>query len=336
MTARFHLTAPTAISVPAALPGFITDVRPPAGIAEQHGAARAAELSGLDAVTVPFDPDGAESLVVAGGLLRGTRAPFQVTAEFHPAIATPVYAAKLSASLQRFSGSRLGWRLLTELDQAVARAQGDFTAPAERYDRAAEFLTVAKGVWDTRDYTFEGRYYQVLNGGFPESRLAPGFPRIYLSGTSPEALSLSAVHADVHLFAPGDDLGLTPEGVTAGLILPVLAREDEEEAMLAAKRAGFGGLAGPDRARVGLGGVFKITQQLAAQLVADAVEGVVVLVPVMDHHGAVQGVVDEAPERGQAPVAQEVAGEQAGAGHQQVLLAGLRPRPDPDGGLVGA
>jgi alkanesulfonate monooxygenase SsuD/methylene tetrahydromethanopterin reductase-like flavin-dependent oxidoreductase (luciferase family) len=32
--------------------------------------------------------------------------------------------------------------------------------------------------------------------------------------------------------------------VTAGLILPVLAREDEEEAVLAAKRAGFGGLAG--------------------------------------------------------------------------------------------
>ena len=72
MTARFHLTTPTAIPVPAALPGFITDVRPPAGIAEQHGAARAAELSGLDGVTVPFDPDGAESLVVAGGLLRGT------------------------------------------------------------------------------------------------------------------------------------------------------------------------------------------------------------------------------------------------------------------------
>lgn len=244
MTARFHLTAPTAIPVPAALPGFITDVRPPAGIAEQHGAARAAELSGLDGVTVPFDPDGVESLVVAGGLLRGTRAPFQVTAEFHPAIATPVYVAKLSASLQRFSASRLGWRLLTELDPAVARAQGDFTAPAERYDRAAEFLTVAKGVWDTRDYTFEGRYYQVLNGGFPESRSAPGFPRIYLSGTSQEALTLSAVHADVHLFAPGDDLGLTPEGVIAGLVLPVLARQDEEEAVLAAKRAGFGGLAG--------------------------------------------------------------------------------------------
>jgi hypothetical protein len=56
MTARFHLTAPTAVSVPAALPGFITDVRPPAGIAEQHGAARAAELSGLDGVTVPTAP----------------------------------------------------------------------------------------------------------------------------------------------------------------------------------------------------------------------------------------------------------------------------------------
>ena len=166
-----------------------------------------------------------------------------MTAEFHPAIATPVYAAKLSASLQRFSASRLGWRLLTELDPAVARAQGDFTAPAGRYDRAAEFLTVAKGVWDTRDYTFEGRYYQVLNGGFPESRSAPGFPRIYLSGTSQEALTLSAVHADVHLFARATTWGSRPGGDRrAGP--PVLAREDEEEAALAAKRAGFDGLAG--------------------------------------------------------------------------------------------
>jgi alkanesulfonate monooxygenase len=244
MTARFHLTAPTAIPAPAALPGFITDIRPPAGLAEQHGAARAAELCGLDGITIPFDPDGVESFVTAGGLLQATRAPFQVTAAFHPAIATPVYAAKLSASAQRFSGSRLGWWLLTDLDPAVARAQGDFTAPAERFERAAEFLTVARGVWDTRDYTYEGRYYQVLGGGFPPSRSAPRFPKVYLSGTSPEALALSAAHADVHLFTPDDDLSVTPAGVTAGLILPVLARADEEEAVLAAKRADWRGLAG--------------------------------------------------------------------------------------------
>jgi alkanesulfonate monooxygenase len=243
MTVRFHLTVPTTAPETAVLPGFMTDPRPAPRLREPLSAARAAELSGLDGVAVRFDPDGLESLVTAAGLLRASRR-LQVTAEFHPAIASPVYAAKLSASLQRFSANRLAWRLLVDLDPAAARAHGDFLPEADRYARAAEFLTVAKGVWSGRDYTYEGRFYQVLGGGLPESRSAPRFPRVYLSGTSPEALALSAAHADVHVFTRADDLGLAPAGVAAGLVLPVLAREDEREARLAAQQAGFPGLAG--------------------------------------------------------------------------------------------
>jgi len=167
-----------------------------------------------------------------------------VTAEFHPAIASPVYAAKLAASLQRYSASRLGWRLRIDLDQTTARAHGDFLPEQDRYPRAAEFLTVARGVWSTASYSYEGRFYQVLGGGFPQSRSSPQFPAVYLSGTSPEALALSAEHADVHLFSPAEDLRLLPDGVKAGLVLPILAREDDEEAALAAKRSGLDRLPG--------------------------------------------------------------------------------------------
>lgn len=244
MTARFHLSAATAPpTAPTPLPGFITDIRPRQRLREPRQATRAAQLTGLDGVYVPFAADGLESLVVAGGLLRGS-STVQVTAEFHPAIASPVYAAKLAASLQRYSASRLGWRLRIDLDQATARAHGDFLPEQDRYPRAAEFLTVAKGVWSTASYSYEGRFYQVLGGGFPQSRSSPRFPAVYLSGTSPEALALSAEHADVHLFSPGDDLRLRPDGVKAGLVLPVLAREDDEEAAVAAKRSGLDGLPG--------------------------------------------------------------------------------------------
>ena len=102
-------------------------------------------------------------------------------------------------------------------------------------------------------------------------------------------------------------------------------------------RRALGDLAGPDRVRVGLGGVFKIPEQvLAAQLVADPGEGVVVDVPVVHDDGAVQVAVDEVLERGQVPAAEEVIGEQAGARDLQVFLAGLRPGAGPDGGLVAA
>lgn len=243
MTARFHLSVPTeAPAVPLALPGFITDIRPRPRLREQRAAASAARLTGLDGVHVPFDPDGLESLVLAGGLLRETTA--QVTTEFHPGIASPVYAAKLTASAQRFAASRLAWRILIDLDPAVARAQGDFLEGTDRFARAAEFLTIARGVWHTSGYTYEGRFYSVLGGGFPVGRSSREFPTVYLSGTSDEALALSAAHADVHLFTPDEDRALGPSSVRTGLILPVVAREDDAEAALAARRAGYDVLPG--------------------------------------------------------------------------------------------
>jgi hypothetical protein len=75
---------------------------------------------------------------------------------------------------------------------------------------------------------------------------------------------------------------------------------------------------------------------LGAELVADPVEGVVLLVPVVDHDGAVQVAADEALEGGQVAVAEEVAGQQVRARDVQILLAGLRARTGPDRGLVAA
>ncbi|WP_019634130.1 LLM class flavin-dependent oxidoreductase [Actinomadura atramentaria] len=223
MTAEFHLTLPVRPAPRPALPGVVTDRRPPArgpfDVLDQ--VARGADLAGLAGVVAPFDPAGADALVVAGGALRATRHAV-VTAAFHPAATTPVYAAKLSASLQRFSGGRLGWLPVVDLDPAVARAHGDVLTGPDRYARADEFLTVAKGVWTQEKFTFEGRFYDVLDGGLGRPLAERPFPRVFLSGTSDEALALSAAHADVHLFDPGDDVAaLLPDGVRAGLRLPL-------------------------------------------------------------------------------------------------------------------
>lgn len=226
---RFHITVPTRTPERVELPEFVADLRPPDRGTSHRLVGRAAELAGLDGALVPFDPGGLESLVVAAGLLRDSRR-IEVIAEFHPGIATPVYAAKLSASSQRYTGGRLGWRLAVDLDPAVARAQGDFLTGAARYTRAAEFLTVARGVWNGSGFSFDGEYFQVLDGGLPASRAPRPFPRICLSGTSDEALELSANHADVHVLDPGDDPALVPDGVAAAVRLPVRAGSDEEVA----------------------------------------------------------------------------------------------------------
>ncbi|MDL4776490.1 LLM class flavin-dependent oxidoreductase [Actinomadura xylanilytica] len=248
---------------PAPRPAFLTDLRDGAYGPFDHLAqiGRAAEIAGFHGVSVPFDPAGEESLVVTAGLLRQSRW-LRGTAGFHPGVATPVYAAKVAASLQRFTGGRLDWRLAIDLDPAVARAQGDFAEGAERYARADEFLTIARGVWHEDSYTYEGRYFQVLAGGFQAPLSDRPFPRVHLSGTSAEALDLSARHADVHLFDAADaagaagaeggglgaliaDLGARAAGygraVASGLVLPVLAREDGAEVRAeVARRAAAG------------------------------------------------------------------------------------------------
>ncbi|MGW0179469.1 LLM class flavin-dependent oxidoreductase [Nocardia sp. NPDC003345] len=211
----------------------------------------AAELSGLDGVLAPYDPAGEESWVIAGSALRQTR-HVRVGVEFHPAFGTPVYAAKLSATLQRLSDGRLDWRLRVDTDSADAAARGDRVTGADRYRRAAEFLTVARGVWNERQvlpgrfggtgFEFAGEYYDVTDGGFRGILSGLPFPRVHLSGNSAEAVELAGRHGDIHVFtetAHGiddavaslrDAAGRSGRSVRAGLALPVIARETEDEA----------------------------------------------------------------------------------------------------------
>lgn len=216
-----------------------------------------AEITGYNSVIAPYDPLGEESWIVAGNALRQTRHA-RVGVEFHPGFGTPVYAAKLSATLQRLSGDRLDWHVAVETSPDDDRSRGDRATTAEKYRRADEFLTVAKGVWSgagTRgggfaggDFNFSGEFYDVIAGGFDEAVTGHAFPTIHLSGDSEAALDLSARHGDVHLFeltgtsdAPplaelserATQIGRT---VVAGLRLPIIARETSEEAWARLRR----------------------------------------------------------------------------------------------------
>jgi alkanesulfonate monooxygenase len=228
-----------------AFPGFVRDERPGRFGAFDHlgQVADAAELAGLAGLAVPYDPDGEESWVVTGALLRRTRWS-QVVVEFPASFGTPVYAAKMSATLQRLSADRLGWRLAVDVDPAVARRHGDVVEGSARYERAAEFLTVARGVWHERGFTYDGRFFHVFEGGFEAPLSGRPFPRVHLAGDTPDALALSAEHADVHLLAETPDPGAAASAgdrlrglaaaagrrVELGLVVPVVAREDEDEA----------------------------------------------------------------------------------------------------------
>ena len=204
--------------------------------------ARAAAVSGFTGVFVPFDPEGEESWIVSAALARELPTLDFVT-EFSPVFSTPVYAAKMSASFQRLSGGGLAWKLSVDEDPSVARGFGDHVEGIDRFARADEFLDVVTGIWNRENFDYQGRFYQVQDGGLKEPLARHARPPVTLAGTSPEALALSAKHADVHLWDTSlpDELdahraeldrlaAALGRSVRHGLQLGVFARETAEDA----------------------------------------------------------------------------------------------------------
>ncbi|MET3859454.1 alkanesulfonate monooxygenase [Dietzia sp. 2505] len=230
-------------------PTIATDIRRISPFDNLDQVIDAAELTGWDGVLAPHDPLGEESWVVTASALRATRYVRGVV-EFTPTFGTPVYAAKMSATLQTISSGRLDWRIHVDVDPDQARALGDDLTGEERYRRADEFLTVARGVWNNDPVpgagfrgtgaTHSGEYFHVLDGGFRGILSGRPFSRVLLSGSSEAALELSSAHADIHLLTLDDDPALGAEvqrraadhgrTVRLGLELPVVARETDDEA----------------------------------------------------------------------------------------------------------
>lgn len=212
-----------------------------------HQVARAVELAHFDGIEIRNDPEGEESWIVAGYVSRASR-NLTVLTEFDASRGSAVYAAKNAVSFQRFTGGRFAWKVTVQPNAAARRRQGDFVEEEGLYPRIDEFVTVARNVITTTGYDFNGRFFQVLQGGFQGPLLGQKVPPVYFSGSDEAALKLSARLADVHVFnaLPLEDVRLLAgrleqyaaqagRQVGFGLRIDVLARESEEEAVFDAR-----------------------------------------------------------------------------------------------------
>ncbi|MDR3512548.1 MAG: LLM class flavin-dependent oxidoreductase [Caulobacteraceae bacterium] len=194
----------------------------------------AAEGAGFDAVFF------ADNVALAGGSLeQSSRAPqvyywepLTLLAALAPLteriglIATvsstympPYHLARKFASLDHLSGGRAGWNLVTSGSDAEARNFGldHQLGHADRYDRAAEYVEVVKGLWDTWDddaFLFDkeaqrffdpakvrrldhlGKHYAV-RGPLQSARPIQGHPVIVQAGSSDDGRALAAASAEV-------------------------------------------------------------------------------------------------------------------------------------------
>ncbi|MET0287703.1 MAG: LLM class flavin-dependent oxidoreductase [Polyangiales bacterium] len=86
-------------------------------------------------------------------LIAGATKNIGLIATINTNFSEPYNVARLLASLDHLSDGRAGWNVVSSLSPHTAKnfGMGDVLEHGERYDRAAEFVTLAKRLWDSWD-----------------------------------------------------------------------------------------------------------------------------------------------------------------------------------------
>jgi long-chain alkane monooxygenase len=135
----------------------------------------------------------------------------------------PVVLSRLYATIDHLSGGRAGWNIVTTTESAAAPLIGLDALPPhdERYDRAEEFVEIAKAYWDSwaedavvedlgtfryadlgriREVDYRGRFFS-SRGRANVARTPQGRPTICQAGSSPRGMDFAAKHADTIVYS---------------------------------------------------------------------------------------------------------------------------------------
>ena len=211
--------------------------------------AKAAEISGFDGALVPSFPDSEDPWVISSSIARHTKT-LRFMIAYQPCWFNPLYAAKAAASLQRVSGGRLLFNIITGGGGPQQLWWGDRIAHDDRYIRTTEFLDVLKGVWNGGPFSYHGKFFQIENAGLPEPLAGQVFPALYFVGSSDAALAAQGKHADFDLthLEPRENLKIkfarvaelaSKDGRTVkpAVRFNIIARKTPEEAWDVVRRA---------------------------------------------------------------------------------------------------
>ncbi len=222
--------------------------------------ARAAEISGFQGGLIPSFPMTDEPWAISSFLARET-STFRFMIAFQPGFLNPVVAARMTASLQRATGGRALYNVITGGGGPAQLWWGDVAGHDDRYARTTEFLDVLRGVWSGERFSYQGKFYQVENAALPAQLLGQEFPEIYFSGSSDAALASASKHAEYYLswLEPFDQLRekfdrvkerteALGRQIKCAVRVDIIARRTEEEAWREVQR-GFESLSDAERER---------------------------------------------------------------------------------------
>ena len=117
----------------------------------------------------------------------------------------PYELARRLATLDHLSGGRAAWNVVTSSDAFTGEnfRRGGYLDRADRYTRAAEFVAVARELWDSwtpdglsRPFAHRGQHFDIA-GEFTVPRSPQGHPVVIQAGDSGEGREFAARAADV-------------------------------------------------------------------------------------------------------------------------------------------
>lgn len=164
--------------------------------------AQAHEAAGFDRILVPHHSTGPDAtLTVAYAASVTERIHFMLA--HRPGFVAPTLAARQFASLDQFSGGRLGVHYISGGSDDEQKRDGDWLDHDQRYARTDEYLQVLHRVWAAEQpFDHEGAHYRVRNA-FSEVRplqTRDGKPHVpvYFGGASEAAIPVAGKYADVY------------------------------------------------------------------------------------------------------------------------------------------
>jgi alkanesulfonate monooxygenase len=160
--------------------------------------AQAHEDAGFNRILVPHSSTGPDAtLTIAYAASVTSRVHFMLA--HRPGFVSPTLAARQIATLDHFSGGRLGVHFISGGSDEEQRRDGDYLDHDERYARTDEYLQILRRIWtEDKPFDFEGRFYR-FERGFSEvkPKQTPHVP-IFFGGASAPALEVAGKHADVY------------------------------------------------------------------------------------------------------------------------------------------
>ncbi|EFG83053.1 FMNH2-dependent alkanesulfonate monooxygenase [Novacetimonas hansenii] len=160
--------------------------------------AQAADTLGYYGVLIPTGRSCEDSWVVASALAPLTRR-LRFLIALRPGLLSPTLAARMTATLDRFSQGRLLINIVTGGDPAENAGDGLFADHATRYEITDEFLDIYRALLRGEHVTYEGKHITVRDGHLLFPTLQKDGPPIYFGGSSEAASHVAAKSVDKYL-----------------------------------------------------------------------------------------------------------------------------------------